>query len=430
MKNRKSLIILIAIIFIYISQISSMSIIDKPLFDPFESEVELKKFNKLNNLSVANNQYLENCSISLLTKAPGKDIYSWFGHTSILIETPQSSTVYDYGVFSFSSDNFYINFIQGKMYYFLYRSYLDQSLAISKSQQRSVDKITLNISNEQKASMINFLNYNSEDKNRTYLYDFYKDNCATRIRDIFNWITDDDFKTWAQNNESSGTFRELSNRSLSKNPIIFWCLNAIQGQGADNVGSIWDDMYLPTHLKVALQNYEKLGNLEENLYESEISYPVENKNNNHLLLFSLTSLILSSIALAFKRAKQVRNSRIYGIYNILIISFLLIISCVIFFLSFFSSINAAWYNENLIFLNPFSIIILMSLAIRSLSTKKEPLKRIIQFERGSRWYAHIIFALFILKLIFGATLFQNNFNIMLPIWIYFITQGTMLRSKK
>jgi hypothetical protein len=431
MKITKALIMLIALIFIYISPIFSLSILDKPLTDPFESEVELKNFDRLDHLSDADNQYLDNSSISLLTKDPGKDIYSWFGHTSILIETPQSSIIYDYGVFSFDSDNFYTNFLQGKMYYLLYVSYLDQSLTISKSQERSVDIIKLEINNEQKASIINFLNYNSQDSNRTYLYDFYKDNCATRIRDIFNWITEDDFKTWAQNKKSTGTFRELANRSLSKNPLIFWCLNSLQGQAADEVGSVWDDMYLPTHLQMAVRNYEKLGNTELSLYKSEIAPPpVENENNNHILLYSIFSLIISLVALAFKRAKQIRNSKIYGIFNIIILSFLLIITSAIFFLSFFSSINAAWYNENLVFLNPLTIIMMMILAIRILSKKKEPLKKIIQFERGSRWYAHIIFVLFILKLIFSATLFQNNLNIMLPIWIYFITQGTMLRSKK
>lgn len=431
MKIKKNLTMLIALIFIYILPICSLSIMDKPLSDPFESKIELRNFDQVDKLSDVDNQYLDKSSISLLTKNPGKDIYSWFGHTSILIETPQSSTVYDYGVFSFNSEKFYTNFIQGKMYYLLYVSYFDQSLAISKSQERSVDKLTLNLTNEQKASIINFLNYNSEDSNRTYLYDFYKDNCATRIRDIFNWVTNDDFETWARGKESDGTYRELSNRVLSKSPLIFWLLNAIQGQAADKEGTLWDDMYLPTHLQMAVKEYGKFGNNEESLFKSQIAPPpIDQNNNNHILFYSIFSLIISAVALGFKRMKQIRNSKIYGIYNIIIISFLLITTCVIFFLSFFSSINATWYNENLIFLNPISIIFMMILAIRLLSIKKDPLKRIIQFERGSRWYAHIIFALFILKLIFSAALFQNNYNIMIPVWIYFFTQGIMFRSNK
>jgi hypothetical protein len=404
---------------------------DKPLYDPFESEVELKKFDIVNNLSADDNIFLDNTSISLLTKDPGKEIYSWFGHTEVLIETPNTSLVYDFGVFSFNIDNFYTKFIQGKMYYLLYVTHFDQNLSNSEAQNRSVNKTKLELTNEQKASIINFLYYNSENENRTYLYDFYKDNCATRVRDILNWVTNDDFKTWAQNQDSNGTFRELSNRSLFKNPFVFWCLNAIQGQAADNTGTLWDDMYLPTHLQEALITYNKFGNNQSVLYNSDnITAPVEDKNNNHILLFSALSFILSAFGLLLKRTKQIRNSRIYGIYNILIISFLLVISGAIFFLSFFSSIGAAWYNENLLFLNPITIIFLMYLSIRTLNKKKTPLKKLMQFERGSRWYSHIIFVLFICKLIFSATLFQNNLNIMIPIWIYFITQGMMFRTKK
>lgn len=431
MKTQKNkFMILTFLLFIYIFPIYSLSIMDKPLYDPFESEVELKKFDTVDNLSDEDVDFLNNSSISLLTKAPGKEIYSWFGHTEVLVETPSTSLVYDYGVFSFNTKNFYKKFIQGKMYYLLYVTYSDQSIGVSKFQDRSVSKITLDLTNEQKASIINFLYFNSDDSNRTYLYDFYKDNCATRVRDIFNWVTNDDFKTWAQNQESNGTFRQLSNRSLSKNLFIFWVLNAIQGQAADNKGTLWDDMYLPTHFENAILDYDKFGNSQTQLLEGSITFPVENTNNNHILLFSIISIFISLIAIILKRTKQIRNSRAYGIYNILILSFLSIISGAIFFLSFFSSINAAWYNENLIFLNPITTIFMLVLSIRLLSKKHDPLKRIIQFERGARWFSHIIFALFFIKLIPNINFFQNNLNIMIPIWIYFITQGTIVRSKK
>jgi len=423
---------LIAFLFIFILPSFSISLMNMSLTDPFESEEQLKVFPQVNNLSAEDEEYLDNSSISILTKASGDEIYSWFGHSSLLLETPENSLVYDYGVFSFESDNFYKNFIQGKMYYVLMVSYLNQNLGVSENQERTVQKLTLDLTDTQKASIINFLHYNSQNKNRTYLYNFYKDNCATRIRDILNWVADDDFKQWAQNTASVGTFRELSNKSLSRSPIIFWCLNAIQGEAADRVGTRWDDMYLPSEMEKSIIEYNKFGSSTSYLYENTLDPGyIESKDiNNHVLMYSIAAFILSLIGLYFKHRKQLRNSRIYGIYNTIIMIFLTVISLAVFYLSFFSSIDAAWYNENLVFLNPISSIVLLISAIRTLKKKKEPMKRLAQFERVSRWYSHSIFVLFVLKLIFNNTLIQNNLNIMIPVYIYFIIQGLFFRTKK
>jgi hypothetical protein len=431
MKTYKHLFLIFTVLLLNIHPIFSFDLMNHNLVDPFESEVELDNFQKVNSNKNLDNDFYDNCTISILTKAPGDEIYSWFGHSSILIEAPTQSIVYDYGVFSFNSENFYSNFVQGKMDYLLYTSHFDRSLSFSEEENRTVKKLVLDLSNEQKASIISFLNYNSSPENRIYLYDFYKDNCATRIRDIVAWTTDGDFKSWAMNQESDGTFRELSNRALSRNLPIFFALNLIQGHIADSKTTLWDDMYLPSHLESAIKEYDALNSNEEILFQQVGSrFDIIEENNNHTILFFIVSLIISLIALIFKRLKRLHNSKIYGIYNIIIITVLMVLSFVMLYLNFFSGIEAGWKNENLIFLNPITTITALILAIRMLNKKHTPIRRVAQFERICRWIANIIFALFVFKLIIPNQLYQNNYNIIIPLFTFFALQGFPFRSEK
>lgn len=431
MKTYKHFFLIFAFLILFLVPIFSFNLINHNLIDPFESEVELNKFQKISDSEIVDQKFYDDCKISLLTKAPGDEIYSWFGHSEILIETPSDSIIYDYGVFSFNSDNFYSNFVQGKMDYLLYTSYYKRSIYASEEENRTVKKLELDLTNAQKASIISFLNYNCKPENRIYLYDFYKDNCATRIRDILSWVTDNDFKEWAQSQPSSGTFRELSNRSISRNLPTFFALNLIQGHNADTPTTLWDDMYLPSHFEAALKQYSKLGTNEEILFQQTGSrFDISESNNNHTVLFSVIALILGIIALIFKRLKVLRNSTIYGIYNIIIVLILTIFSFIMLYLNFFSGIDAGWKNENLIFLNPLITVIALSLAIRMINKKKQPIKRVAQFERICRWMANISFVLFILKILFANQLFQNNLNIIFPFFIFFALQGFLFRLEQ
>ena len=54
--------------------------------------------------------------LSLLTCAPGTEIYALFGHSAIRYEHPalQRDWVFNYGMFSFSEPNFVMRFVKGE----------------------------------------------------------------------------------------------------------------------------------------------------------------------------------------------------------------------------------------------------------------------------------------------------------------------------
>ena len=123
--------------------------------------------------------------LSLLTCAPGEEIYSLFGHTAIRYEDPANGidAVFNYGLFSFNTPNFILRFSLGETDYQLGATDYARFAAEYAFDGRSVWQQTLNLSKEEKAELIRLLQENYLPENRVYRYNFFYDNCATRPRD-------------------------------------------------------------------------------------------------------------------------------------------------------------------------------------------------------------------------------------------------------
>ena len=136
----------------------------------------------------AKNQNLSDRSVvSLLTCSPGTELYSIFGHCAIRIHDPvnEIDKIYNYGTFDFDSPNFYMEFIKGKLFYFLSVSNFTFFKTTYIRMNRSIYEQVVDLSMDQRQSLYQYLENNHLPENRYYLYDFFFDNCATRIRDAF-----------------------------------------------------------------------------------------------------------------------------------------------------------------------------------------------------------------------------------------------------
>ena len=124
--------------------------------------------------------------VSLLTCAPGADLYSSFGHTAIRVRDRLLHTdfVFNYGTFQFDQPNFYLKFIRGKLNFMLSVAPYDEFIYEYQQTRRSVTEQVLRLSPAEKTQVLDFLKDNYQPSKRYYKYDFLYDNCATRIRDI------------------------------------------------------------------------------------------------------------------------------------------------------------------------------------------------------------------------------------------------------
>jgi hypothetical protein len=129
----------------------------------------------------------DSCSlrISLLTCAPGEELYSTFGHTALRVQDAAKGTdyVFNYGTFEFGPD-FYTQFIRGKLLYFLSVEDFNDFLYQYELESRSIQEQMLQLSCAEKEKLYAALQTNAQEQNRYYKYDFLFDNCTTRAGDI------------------------------------------------------------------------------------------------------------------------------------------------------------------------------------------------------------------------------------------------------
>lgn len=128
----------------------------------------------------------ETATASLLTCGPGSDFYTTFGHSALRIcDTARGiDYVYNYGTFDFDTPHFYWKFMRGKLDYCLSRTSMDHFMKVYASEGRSVAEQRLYLDAQQTSNLFLLLEQNYEPDYRYYRYDFFRDNCATRIRDI------------------------------------------------------------------------------------------------------------------------------------------------------------------------------------------------------------------------------------------------------
>ena len=124
--------------------------------------------------------------ISLLTVAPGEELYATFGHSALRVTDSNSVTdhVYNYGTFDFDDKDFYLKFIRGKLLYYVSVEQFYDFKNDNALENRAMTEQVLNLSGEEKTEIRRALIENIKPENKFYLYDFFLDNCTTRLRDI------------------------------------------------------------------------------------------------------------------------------------------------------------------------------------------------------------------------------------------------------
>ncbi|MFT3981888.1 MAG: DUF4105 domain-containing protein [Ferruginibacter sp.] len=124
--------------------------------------------------------------ISLLTCSPGQELYSLFGHSALRVTDSNSVTdyVYNYGTFDFEDPNFYMKFTRGKLLYYMSVEQFTDFRDLYQYTGREMTEQLLALSGAEKTALNHFLIENLKEENKYYKYDFFFDNCTTRLRDL------------------------------------------------------------------------------------------------------------------------------------------------------------------------------------------------------------------------------------------------------
>lgn len=256
-----------------------------------------------------------NAEISVLTIGPGSSLNDAFGHNGFRIKDNDQGidVVFDYGRFPFNEPGFYLNFARGKLNYSIGADAFVDVKRFYTRQNRSIKEQTLNLDQVQKQMLYSFLLNNFKPENREYLYDFFYDNCATKIRDVANIALNNDISFNTPNDYQPQTFRTLIQNNLNKNSWGSLGIDIALGSIIDRIATPEEQMFLPENIhrffgKASLSNGKSLVNNSQTLNsKKEVKKEASSMLFSPLLILSIIALLI--IWITYKDFKNNRRSK-------------------------------------------------------------------------------------------------------------------------
>jgi hypothetical protein len=189
--------------------------------------------------------------VFLMTFGPGRQVWERFGHNAIWIHDPVDSTdlAYNYGLFDFHQQNFLLRFARGQMWYWMAGFPAAAYVAQYERDNRSIWVQELELPPRAKVQLQEFLRWNAEPEHRYYHYDYYRDNCSSRVRDAIDQVLNGAIRRQTDTVPAGTTYRFHTQRLTANDPLIFTALLAALGPGVDRPITAWEEMFLPLKMR-------------------------------------------------------------------------------------------------------------------------------------------------------------------------------------
>lgn len=183
----------------------------------------------------------------LVTFGPGEIYWERFGHNAIWLREPAVGLdhTFNFGFFDFEQEDFFLHFIRGQMLYFSVAQSSSREFKFYRQENRSIRAQKLNLSPLQYQRLRAYLVNDIKPENRDYRYDYYLNNCSTRIRDVLDDVFNGVLSAATREVPASLNFRDQTRRLTQ---IQFWYYLGLEiglGLPTDREVSRWDEMFIP-----------------------------------------------------------------------------------------------------------------------------------------------------------------------------------------
>lgn len=295
--------------------------------------------------------------IHVITAGPFQgEVYSAFGHSAVRVHDPVNKIdlLYNYGIFDFNQPNFYINFARGYLNYKLGVTTYERFKYAYTYYNRSIDEQVLNLDSAQRQKYFDFLQWNSKPENQFYYYDYFYDNCATRIRDGLKTTFGDDIQFDGSYIETDYTIRDLTDLYLDEQPWGDLGIDICLGLPMDKKATPSMYMFLPDYILSAFNHasikrdgqavplVKKTFNTNEHKPEPDQASTI----TPHIAFWTLFALLLVVTFLGYQKGRHHKSIDVvlFGIVGLL--------GWLLFLLWVATDHNAAAKNMNLLWAIP------------------------------------------------------------------------------
>ena len=310
-----------------------------------------------------------NLEVSLLTFGPGEEVWERFGHNAIEIRDRVSgeALLYNYGIFDFGQENFFLNFARGLMTYRIAAGDPADELPAYVAEGRWIVEQQLNLTPAQRAKLAAFLEWNAKPENALYRYDYFRANCSTRVRDVLDTALDGAIKAQTIAPSRGFTYRMDADRLMRPDPAVMLAMDAGLGPFADQRLSYWDEFFVPMEFMRHLRevkvkddagNLQALVSSERQLAAARLPDPPAAAPDwlwralavgllGALTLLGLARLRAHLWARALFATIAAGNALVLGLGGLVLAALWMLTDHV-----------SAWRNENLLLFNPLCLLLL------------------------------------------------------------------------
>ena len=298
----------------------------------------------------------------LVTFGPGEIYWERFGHNAIWLREPSEGLdhTFNFGYFDFEQEDFFLRFLGGRMLYFSVAQPAEREFKFYRQQNRSIRLQKLDLTSVQYLQLRDYLLNEIRPENRDYRYDYYLNNCSTRIRDALDIALDGTLSTRTKAGPASLNFRDQTRRLTQMQYWYYLGLELGLGYPVDREISRWDEMFIPMVVAdeladMSLEGGDTLITVDTMLFTSSATEPALNPDSiwyRYLLLGLLVT------GLAWLSGKFMPAVWLQGLCSawVLVSSS---IGMVLAALWVFTDHEAAGNNANLLLFNPVLILALI-----------------------------------------------------------------------
>jgi hypothetical protein len=199
--------------------------------------------------------------ITLLTMGQGSEVYAMFGHNAIWVHDPAQAVdvVYNWGVFDFNSPGFLGRFLLGDMRYIMVGDTYAATLAHYKYLNRRIWAQELDLTASEKRALVDFIRWNALPENRQYQYNYYLDNCSTRVRDAIDRVLGGQLRAYLSAIPTDETYRQHSLRMMQSDKLLSTGIELALGRSTDVKLSANETSFLPVQLMNYVRGFKRAG---------------------------------------------------------------------------------------------------------------------------------------------------------------------------
>ena len=239
----------------------------------------------------------EDTEIWLVSYGPGELYWQRFGHNAIWVRDGRLGLdhTFNFGFFDFAQEDFFLRFLMGRMLYFSAAQKAGDEFAQYVAENRDIRAQRLDMGPEQKAELVRYLLHEVRPENRDYLYDYYRNNCSTRVRDALDQALGGAISRESKIVTAAQNWRDHTRRLTETDFWVYLGLETALGPYVDRPISHWDEMFIPGVLAESLAREGSLVLEDRLIFESTLEGPPERPGRvwPFYLLVSLFALLLA-----------------------------------------------------------------------------------------------------------------------------------------